>query len=86
LRVALPIFASGWKEKKIEGRHRRSTDDDYHVEISGGIGAARYLSDPKEFSGIVFPTKHRIFVLQPGGHSVRERLVVSIDMDQLVLF
>jgi len=59
---------------------------DYHVEISGGIGAAHYVSDLKEFFGIVFPTKPRIFGLQPDGYAAREPLVVSIDMDQIVLF
>ena len=59
---------------------------DYYVEISGGIGAAHYVSDLKEFSGIVIPTKHRIFGLQPDGHAAPEPLVVSIDMDQIVLF
>ncbi len=44
-----------------------------------------YVSDLKEFSGIVFPTKHRIFGLQPDGHAAPEPLVVSIDMDQFVL-
>jgi hypothetical protein len=59
---------------------------DYHVEISGDIAAAHYVSDIKKFSGIVFPTKHRIFGLQPDGHAAPEPLVVSIDIDQLVLF
>jgi hypothetical protein len=59
---------------------------DYHVEISGGIGAAHYVSDLKELFGIVFPTNHRIFGLQPDGHAATEPLVVSIDMDQIVLF
>jgi len=59
---------------------------DYHVEISGGIGAAHYVSDLQEFSGIVFPTKHMIFGLQPDGHAALEPLVVSIDIDQIVLF
>ena len=59
---------------------------DYQVEISGGIGAAHYVSDLKEFSGIVFPMKHRIFGLQPDNHATPEPLVVSIDMDQIVLF
>src|SRR6266478_7970407 len=58
---------------------------DYHVEISGGIGAVHYVSDIKEVSGIVFPTKHRIFGLQPDGHAAPEPLVVSIDVDQIVL-
>jgi hypothetical protein len=59
---------------------------DYHVEISGDIAAAHYVSDIKEFSGIVLPTKHRIFGLKPDGHAALEPLVVSIDIDQLVLF
>ncbi len=58
---------------------------DYHVEISGGIGAVHYVSDIKEVSGIVFPTKHRIFGLQPDGHAAPEPLVVSIDVDHIVL-
>lgn len=58
---------------------------DYDVEISGGTPAAHYVSDLKEFSGIVFPTKRRIFPRQPDGHSVSEPLVVSIDLDQFVL-
>jgi hypothetical protein len=37
-------------------------------------------------SGIVFPTKRRIFPRQPDGHSAPEPLVVSIDLDQFVLF
>ena len=59
---------------------------DYHMDISGDRGAAHYVSDIKKFSGIVFPTKHRIFGLQPDGHAAPEPLVVSIDIDQLVLF
>jgi hypothetical protein len=59
---------------------------DYQVEISGDIGAAHYVSDIKTFSGIVFPTKHRIFGLQPDNHPSPEPLVVSIDVDEIVLF
>jgi hypothetical protein len=58
---------------------------DYHVEISGGIGAVHYVSDIKELSGIVFPTKHKIFGLQPDGHAAPAPLVVSIDLDNIVL-
>ncbi len=58
---------------------------DYEVEISGGTPAAHYVSDLKEFSGIVFPMKRRIFPRQPDGHSAPEPLVVSIDLDQFVL-
>jgi len=58
---------------------------DYDVEISGGTAAAHYASGLKKFSGIVFPTKRRIVPRQPNGHSVPEPLVVSIDLDQIVL-
>ena len=58
---------------------------DYDVEISGGTAGAHYVSDLKEFSGILFPTKRRIFPRQPNGHSAPEPLVVSIDLDHLVL-
>ena len=47
--------------------------------------AAHYVSDLTEFSGIVFPTKRRIFARQPDSHSVPEPLVVSIDQDHFVL-
>jgi hypothetical protein len=59
---------------------------DYGVEIAGGTQAAHYVSDLKEFLGIIFPTKHRIFPRQPDGRSAPEPLVVSIDMDKFVLF
>ncbi|HEY4050607.1 MAG TPA: hypothetical protein VGM27_27390 [Acidobacteriaceae bacterium] len=58
---------------------------DYDVEISGGTAAAHYVSDLKEFSGIVFPTRRRIFPRKADGHSAPEPLIVSIDMDQIVL-
>ena len=58
---------------------------DYDVEISGGTAGAHYVSDLREFSSIVFPTKRRIFPRQPNGHSAPEPLVVSIDLDQIVL-
>jgi hypothetical protein len=59
---------------------------DYDVEISGGTPGAHYVSDLREFSGIVFPTKRRVFPRQPDGRSLPEPLVVSIELDQFVLF
>lgn len=59
---------------------------DYDVEISGGTPAAHYLSDFKEFFGIMFPTKHRIFPRQPDDRSMPEPLVVSIELDHFVPF
>jgi hypothetical protein len=58
---------------------------DYDVEIGGGTAGAHYVHDLKEFSAILFPAKRRIFPRQPNGHSAPEPLVVSIDLDQIVL-
>jgi hypothetical protein len=58
---------------------------DHRGLLTRGTPAAHYVSDLREFSGIVFPTKRRILPRQPDGHSVPEPLVVSIDLDQFVL-
>jgi len=56
---------------------------DYDVEISGGTGAAHYVSNYEEVAGIRLPTKHRIFPRAPDGRSLAEPLVVSIDLSQI---
>jgi hypothetical protein len=56
---------------------------DYNVDVSGGTPAAHYVSELKEFSGIVVPTKHEVFGRQPDGSPVRTMLVVSIDVSDV---
>jgi len=56
---------------------------DYDVDISGGTPAAHYVSELREFSGILVPTKHTIFGRQPDGSSVPTPLVVSIDVREV---
>jgi len=58
---------------------------DYTVEVDGTAGAAHYVHDYKEFSGIVFPTKRRVFRRQPDGRPALEPLIISIDLDRIVL-
>jgi hypothetical protein len=58
---------------------------DYNVEIDGTARAAHYVYDHKEFSGIVFPTKRRVFRRQPDGRPAPEPLIISIDLDRIVL-
>jgi len=58
---------------------------DYNVEIDGTAGAAHYVYDHKEFSGIVFPTKRRVYRRQPDGRSAPKPLIISIDLDRIVL-
>jgi hypothetical protein len=56
---------------------------DYDVEISGGSTAAHYASDYREISGIMLPTKHRIFPRNPDGQALDEPLIVSIDLSEI---
>jgi hypothetical protein len=56
---------------------------DYDVDVSGGTPAAHYVSELKEFSGIVVPTKHTILGRQPDGKAVPTPLVVSIDVSEV---
>jgi hypothetical protein len=56
---------------------------DYDVDIFGGTSAAHYVSELEEFSGIVLPTRHRIFPRQPDGKAMPTPLVVSIDLSEV---
>jgi hypothetical protein len=58
---------------------------DYDVEIAGGTSGAHYVEDFVEVSGILFPTKRRIFPRQPDGKSLSEPVVVSIDLSNIIL-
>jgi hypothetical protein len=58
---------------------------DYQVEVDGGAPGAHYVYEPKEFSGIVFPTKRRIFVRGPDGRPAPEPPIISIDVDHVIL-
>jgi hypothetical protein len=56
---------------------------DYEVDVMGGTSAAHYVSDLEEFSGILVPTKHRIFGRQPDGKAVPDPIVVSIELSEV---
>jgi hypothetical protein len=56
---------------------------DYDVEIMGGNTAAHYISDYTQVTGIMVPTKHRIFPRAPDGQALAEPLIVSIDVSEL---
>ena len=58
---------------------------DYNVEIDATAGAAHYVYDHKEFSGIIFPTKRRVFRRQPDERPAPEPLIISIELDRIVL-
>ena len=56
---------------------------DYDVEIQGGSGGAHYISDYTQVSGIMVPTKHRIFPRAPDGQALEEPLLVAIDLSEI---
>ncbi|MBB5770238.1 hypothetical protein HNP47_000207 [Brevundimonas vesicularis] len=58
---------------------------DYDVEIAGDTPGAHYISDYTTVSGLRFPTRRRIYPRHPDGTSLREPLVVSIDLSNITL-
>ena len=53
---------------------------DYDTEVLGGAPAAHYVHDYREFSGILMPTRRRVFLRQPDGTPASDPLIVSIDL------
>lgn len=58
---------------------------DYDVEIAGNTAGAHYIDDYVEVSGIMFPTRRRIFSRLPDASVNRDPLVVSIDLSNIQL-
>jgi len=56
---------------------------DYDVEISAASPGAHYVSELRECSGIMVPTKRRVFVRQPDGRPDKTTLTVSIDLNNI---
>jgi hypothetical protein len=56
---------------------------DYDVEIMGSSGAAHYLTEYVESSGIMVPTKHIIYPREPDGNALVDTTLVSIDMTDI---
>jgi hypothetical protein len=56
---------------------------DYDVEVYGGIPAAHYVSELRQFSGITVPTKRRVYERVPDGRAVLDPLIVSIDLSEV---
>jgi hypothetical protein len=65
-------------------RHGLMRRHDYDVEIQGSNPAARYLHDLIEVSGIILPTKMRVFGRRPDNRSAPEPLIVSVDLSDFL--
>jgi hypothetical protein len=53
---------------------------DYSVDIMGGTSSAHYAEEPKEFGGIIFPTKRRVYTRGTDNRPIRDRVAVAIEI------
>ena len=58
---------------------------DYHVEASGGFAAAQYVFDSVTVQGITLPTKRRAYMRNEHLLPVHDRLMVSIDLSDILV-
>jgi hypothetical protein len=56
---------------------------DYNVDVLGGAPSANYASEHKEFSGLDFPTRRRVYRCRPNGQPILDRVIVSIDFREI---
>ena len=57
---------------------------DYELEILGNApGAAHYVSAYQDVSGILLPTKRRVFVRQPDNTPDLDTMLISIDLSDI---
>ena len=57
---------------------------DYEVDIQGSNPAARYVHNLIEVSGLILPTKMRVFSRQPDNRPAPEPLIVSVDLSDFL--
>jgi len=56
---------------------------DYEVEIVGNSPGAHYVSDYQDVSGLLMPTRRRVFVRQPDNTPALDTLAISIDLSDI---
>ncbi|WP_374771892.1 hypothetical protein OG756_40410 [Streptomyces sp. NBC_01310] len=56
---------------------------DYTAEVLNAGPAAHYVSDYKEFGGIMVPTKRRVYPVGQDGAPIRDIELVTIDIDHV---
>ena len=54
---------------------------DYEVEIAGNTPAAHYVSAYQDVSGIMVPTKRRVFMRQPDNTPALDSVFLAIDLE-----
>ncbi len=63
-----------------EGLLRRQ---DYNVDVLGGAPSANYASEYKKFSGLVIPTRRRVYRCRPDDQPVFDSVIVAIDFHEI---
>ena len=58
---------------------------DYSVDIAAGGTAAPYLHVHREFGGIVFPTRRRIYPRGPGRQPNKDVVIMAVDLSDFKL-
>jgi hypothetical protein len=58
---------------------------DYSVDILGGATGLNYAADYREFDGLMFPTKRRVYAYEGDYQRVPEPLLVAVDINRITL-
>jgi hypothetical protein len=87
LKVTYPASYASHSTEQIhyfddQGLMRRQ---DYTVDVRQNPGAAHYLDRHQYVEGLVFPTRRRIYSRGPDGAPLRDRLLISADLDDFKL-
>jgi hypothetical protein len=56
---------------------------DYNVDVLGGAPSANYASEHKEFSGLIFPTRRRVYRCRLDSQPILDRVIVSINFREI---
>ncbi len=87
LRITFPDTVKSHTREQIscfgpDGLLRRH---DYTVDILQGATGLNYASDYRDVSGIIVPTKRRVYAYQGDYQLIKEPLLVAIDMGEITL-
>ncbi len=87
LKITFPEYVKSHSHEQIscfgpDGLLRRH---DYTVDILGGATGLNYASAYRNVSGIVIPTKRRIYAYEGNYNPVMEPLLVAIDMGEITI-
>ncbi len=58
---------------------------DYEVDIAGASPSVEYMTGQTWFDGLLLPTERRIFVRDESGQALPEPLIVSIQIESVVV-